>query len=68
MRALGPVTYWFHREGQRIKKTVEWFLMRPLRKAGEHDQEVDEVLWADRTDAASRLRYDSDRRLLAELT
>ena len=65
---LGPVTYWFHRNGQRIKKTVEWFLMRPLQKVGEHDQEVDEVLWADRADAASRLRYDSDRRLLAGLS
>lgn len=64
---LGPVTYWFHRDGQRIKKTVEWFLMRPLQKVGEHDQEVDEVRWADRADAASRLRYDSDRRLLAGL-
>ena len=67
VRALGPVTYWFHREGQRIKKTVEWFLMRPLRKVGEHDHEVDEVVWADRAEADARLRYDSDRRLLAGL-
>ena len=68
VRDLGPVTYWFHRDGQRIKKTVDWFLMRPLQKVGEHDQEVDEVRWADRADAASRLRYDSDRRLLAGLS
>ena len=67
VRDLGPVTYWFHRDGQRIKKTVHWYLMRPLEKVGEHDQEVDEVLWADRPDAATRLRYDSDRRLLAGL-
>jgi hypothetical protein len=32
---------------------------------GEHDHEVDEVAWADRAEAQSRLRYDSDRRLLA---
>ena len=38
--------------------------MRPLEKVGEHDHEVDEVLWADKNDALSRLRYDSDRRLL----
>ena len=68
VRDLGPVTYWFHRDGQRIKKTVHWYLMRPLEKVGEHDQEVDEVLWADRFDAAARLRYDSDRRLLAGLS
>lgn len=68
VRDLGPVTYWFHRDGQRIKKTVHWYLMRPLEKVGEHDQEVDEVLWADRSDAAARLRYDSDRRLLSGLS
>lgn len=67
VRALGPVIYWFHRDGQRIKKTVDWFLMRPVQKVGEHDQEVDEVRWADRADAASRLRYESDRRLVAGL-
>jgi hypothetical protein len=39
--------------------------MRPLEKVGEHDHEVDEVLWTDKDDALARLRYDSDRRLLA---
>ena len=62
---LEPVTYWFQREGRRIKKTVRWFLMRPLEKVGEHDHEVDEVAWADRTEAQSRLRYESDRKLVA---
>jgi 8-oxo-dGTP pyrophosphatase MutT (NUDIX family) len=65
VRELAPVTYWFHRGGRRIRKTVRWYLMRPLEKVGEHDHEVDEVLWAERAEAESRLRYDSDRRLLA---
>jgi len=65
VRELSPVTYWFHRGGRRIRKTVRWYLMRPIVKIGEHDHEVDEVLWADRTEAQARLRYDSDRRLLA---
>jgi 8-oxo-dGTP pyrophosphatase MutT (NUDIX family) len=65
VRELMPVTYWFQRDGRRIRKTVRWYLMRPVEKVGEHDHEVDEVLWADRTEAQSRLRYDSDRRLLA---
>ena len=65
VRELTPVTYWFQRDGRRIRKTVRWYLMRPLAKVGEHDHEVDEVLWADRADAQARLRYDSDRRLLA---
>ena len=65
VRELEPVTYWFQREGRRIKKTVNWFLMRPVEKVGHHDHEVDEVAWIDREEALRRLRYDSDRRLLA---
>ena len=65
VRELEAVTYWFQRDGRRIKKTVSWFLMRPLEKVGNHDHEVDEVAWAGREDALQRLRYDSDRRLLA---
>lgn len=67
LRELPPVTYWFQRGGQRVRKTVHWFLMRPLAKVREHDQEVDEVAWVDREEALRRLRYDSDRRLLAAL-
>jgi len=65
VRELSPVTYWFQRDGRRIRKMVRWYLMRPVAKVGEHDHEVDEVLWAERADAQARLRYDSDRRLLA---
>ncbi len=64
VRELEAVTYWFQRDGARVRKTVRWFLMRPLEKEGEHDHEVDEVAWAERADALSRFRYDSDRRLL----
>jgi 8-oxo-dGTP pyrophosphatase MutT (NUDIX family) len=67
VRELEPVTYWFQRGGVRVKKTVHWFLMRPLAKVGEHDHEVDEVLWTSVEDALRRLRYDSDRRLLASI-
>jgi ADP-ribose pyrophosphatase YjhB (NUDIX family) len=64
VRELEAVTYWFQRDGVRVRKTVRWYLMRPLEKVGEHDHEVDEVAWATRDDALTRLRYDSDRRLL----
>jgi 8-oxo-dGTP pyrophosphatase MutT (NUDIX family) len=63
-----PVTYWFQRDGQRVRKTVRWFLMRPLERARDHDQEVDEVAWLDPDEARARPRYDSDRRLLALTT
>lgn len=67
VRELAPATYWFQRGGQRVRKTVSWFLMRPLEKVGDHDQEVDEVRWLAREDALGRLRYESDRCLLADL-
>jgi 8-oxo-dGTP pyrophosphatase MutT (NUDIX family) len=67
VRELEAVTYWFQRGGQRIRKTVRWYLMRPLRKAGEHDHEVEEVLWTDPADARARLRYDSDLKLVGGL-
>jgi ADP-ribose pyrophosphatase YjhB (NUDIX family) len=61
---LQPVTYWFQRSGARVRKTVRWYLMRPLEKVGDHDHEVDEVAWTTREEALTRLRYDSDRRLV----
>jgi len=64
VRELEPVTYWFQRNGARVRKTVAWFLMRPVVKEGDHDHEVDEVAWLARAEALTRLRYDSDRRLL----
>ena len=64
VRQLEAVTYWFQRDGERVRKTVRWYLMRPLEKVGEHDHEVDEVVWVSREEALTRLRYDSDRRLL----
>jgi 8-oxo-dGTP pyrophosphatase MutT (NUDIX family) len=64
VRELEPVTYWFQRDGDRVRKNVKWYLMRPIEKVGEHDHEVDEVAWASREEALARLRYDSDRRLL----
>jgi 8-oxo-dGTP pyrophosphatase MutT (NUDIX family) len=67
VRALDEVTYWFQRDGQRVRKSVRWFLMRPLEKVGEHDHEVDEVAWVERAEALRRLRYESDRRLVEAL-
>ena len=67
VRELEEVTYWFQREDRRVRKSVRWFLMRPLEQVGEHDHEVDEVAWLERTEALNRLRYASDRRLVETL-
>ncbi|HEV8642969.1 MAG TPA: NUDIX domain-containing protein [Methylomirabilota bacterium] len=68
VRELPAVTYWFQRRGQRVKKTVSWFLMRPLDKVSDHDHEVDEVAWAEPSEALASLSYDSDRKLVASLS
>lgn len=67
VRELASVTYWYQREGRRVRKTVRWFLMRPLERVSEHDREVEEVAWVEPAEARSRLAYDSDRKLLAAL-
>jgi len=68
VRELESVTYWFQRHGRRVRKTVRWYLMRPVEKVGEHDHEVDEVRWAEPVAALALVRYDSDRRLLTPLS
>ena len=64
---LGSVTYWFVRGGQRVRKTVDWFLMRPLRRVKGPDWEVREVEWVPLEEAERRLRYSSDRELLKKV-
>ncbi len=64
---LGSVTYWFVRDGERVKKTVDWFLMRPLRQVKGADWEVLGVEWVPFKEAEQRLRYKSDRELLARV-
>ncbi len=64
VRPLGEVTYWFVRDGKRVKKTVHWFLMRPLRRVKDPDWEVEAVEWVPLEEAEKRLRYPSDRELL----
>jgi len=64
VRPLGEVTYWFVRDGKRVKKSVYWFLMRPLRRVKDPDWEVEAVEWVPLEEAEKRLRYKSDRELL----
>ena len=64
VKPLEPSVYWFYRDGQRVKKRVDWFLMRPLRKAAGPDWEILQVEWVPVSEAFRRLRYRADRILL----
>ena len=63
------VQYYFRRDEQVTKKTVTWFLMKPLAKTGTHDpEEILETEWVSMEEARKRVQYKSDKTLLAKLT
>jgi 8-oxo-dGTP pyrophosphatase MutT (NUDIX family) len=64
-RKLRATAYSFRSGSRRVEKTVQWFLLEPLRKAGEpNPREVAEVQWVPLPEAYGRLSYRSDRHLL----
>ncbi|RMH70111.1 MAG: NUDIX hydrolase [Bacteroidetes bacterium] len=65
-RPLRSTTFHFRHGGQRVAKTVYWFLMEPVRKARHRSlREVDEARWVPLAEAYTKLTYRSDRALLA---
>lgn len=67
IRELAPVTYWYQFEGEKIKKTVYYFLMEYL--SGDiknHDHEMENVEWLDINQIEGRLTYKSDKIVLQE--
>src|SRR5262245_7289190 len=68
LRPFDKVEYFFKREGQLIKKSVTWFLMKPLEKTGTHDtDEIIETRWVSMAEANDLATYKSDKQLLSKL-
>lgn len=63
-KRIDKVEYFYKYEGKLVKKTVYWFLMKPLEKASEHDKEIIEVLWKEIKEAEAILTYKSDREMV----
>ena len=62
------IQYWYKRGRKLTKKSVVWFLMKPLEKTGEHDpEEILETKWMTIAQAENVARYQSDKKLLAKL-
>lgn len=62
------VEYFFKRDAQLVKKSVTWFLMKPLRKTGLHDpEEIIETSWVTMAEAETLAKYKSDKQLLSKL-
>jgi 8-oxo-dGTP pyrophosphatase MutT (NUDIX family) len=59
---LGDVKYWYSRGGERVAKTVSFFLFRYRSGSiADHDHEVEEALWIPLAEAPKRLAYKGER-------
>lgn len=68
VRKLGDITYWYQSrdEGVRYFKTVSFFLMSYVSgDTGDHDRELDEVMWVPLQEAEARLSYPGERDMMA---
>ncbi len=62
---LGEVSYWFVWDGDRIRKTVHFYLMDASdEKPGPRDQEMEEVRWFDLHAAADVAGFKSEKEIL----
>lgn len=62
-----PVTYWFVFKGEKVKKTVYYFLMEyVLGDTKNHDFEMENVEWLPVEDVLERLTYPSDKKVWQE--
>jgi len=60
--SLGKVRYWYQRDGRRIAKVVEFFLLRYVAgDLADHDHEVEDARWMPAADAARALSYAGER-------
>jgi 8-oxo-dGTP pyrophosphatase MutT (NUDIX family) len=66
VRRFDSIRYSFTQGGQRIHKTVHYFLMQPTGgDLDRHDHEFDEVRWIAFDEAAGLLTFDTERELVA---
>lgn len=67
IKMLTPVAYWFVFEGEKVKKTVYYFLMEYIGGDIEkHDHEMENVEWLPKEKVAERLTYKSDQKVWEE--
>jgi len=67
IKLLEKVEYFFRREEELVKKSVKWFLAKPVKKIKKPDWEVAEISWVSFELAKKILSYKSDRQLIANL-
>jgi ADP-ribose pyrophosphatase YjhB (NUDIX family) len=64
--SIGSIAYRFVQRGQRIDKTVHYYLMEPVGgDLADHDAEFEQVRWLDLAEAPERLTFETERELVA---
>jgi 8-oxo-dGTP pyrophosphatase MutT (NUDIX family) len=62
---LGSISYWFVWDGERVRKTVHFFLMDDTgEEPGDRDHEMEEVRWFSAEEAADVAGFDSEQDVL----
>jgi 8-oxo-dGTP pyrophosphatase MutT (NUDIX family) len=65
--SLGVVRYWYQRNGRRIAKVVEFFLLRYVSgDVDDHDHEVEHARWVPAGEAVRTLTYAGERDMVRE--
>jgi 8-oxo-dGTP pyrophosphatase MutT (NUDIX family) len=65
VESLGQVKYWYQRDGRRIAKVVEFFLLSYVTgDVADHDHEVEAARWIPAEEAAKSLTYDGERQMV----
>lgn len=64
IKPLEPVTYWYVLEGEKIKKTVYYFLMEyVMGDTKNHDFEMENIEWIPIDEVENKLTYKSDKQV-----
>jgi 8-oxo-dGTP pyrophosphatase MutT (NUDIX family) len=67
IKPLMPVEYWYVFKGEKIKKTVYYFLMEYVGgDTNKHDMEMEKVEWLAENEVEKRLTYASDKKVWQE--
>lgn len=67
IRPLTPISYWYQMEGEKIKKTVYYFLMDFVGgDITKHDFEMENVAWLPPDQVENRLTYASEKQVWQE--
>ena len=66
-KLLSPVDYWYYFEGEKIQKTVYYFLMEYVSgDITKHDTEMENVQWLPEAEVEKRLTYPTDKQVWQE--